>query len=814
MESFRQDVRYGLRSLRKNPGFTIVAALTLALGIGANTAIFSVVNAVLLRQLPFHEPERLVHLESRRPEGPLMPFNIPDFMDYREQSRAVEQIAAYAGASVNLTGRGEAERLQGLRVSANFFQTLGVSASAGRLLEPEDDIPGHARAAVISYGFWQRRFGGDTNLIGQPLNLNGLSYTVVGVLPRHFLIWTRDIDVVIPMVPDADPWRNNRGSVSFLFMLGRLKPGVLQAQAETELTAIALRLKQQFPEANSQKTGVMMQPLADRLVGSFRLSLWVLLGAVGAVLLIACANLANLWLVQASTRHREMAVRTALGASRTRLIRQLLTESVLIAALGGVLGLALAAWGVRVLVAMSPANLPRANEIGLDARVLLFTAFVSILAGLLSGLTPALQVSRGDLNEALREGGRGSSDSRKHGRTRNLLVAAEVALSLMLLAGAGLFLKSFMRLEAVRPGFSTDRVLALRLSLPKNRYKKPEDIFTFQEKLRPRLEGLPGVQSVGVISALPMSGVWASVDFQVVGRPAESPDKLPDAQYRAATPGYMRTMGIPLLTGRDFNEHDNAAGAQVILINEEFARRYWPNASPVGAHIKHDDSNGEWHEAEIVGVVGNVKHLGLEDEASLDVYVPFEQIPQSVTFWMANNQFWLLHTATEPMSLADAARREIRGVDADVATTSTRTMEQYLATSIAPRRFNLFLLGVFAVAAVLLAAAGIFGVISFAVARRTHEIGIRMALGAQPGDVFRLIVGESLRVAGIGIAVGLAGALALTRVLTGLLFGVSATDPAVFACVAAVLGGVALFAAALPARRATRVDAIVALHYE
>jgi predicted permease len=813
MESFWQDVHYGLRSLRKNPGFTTVAVLTLALGIGANSAIFSVVNAVLLRQLPFSEPGRLVYMMSQRHDKD-GPFSVPDYIDYRDLNRSLEEVSAIATLSANLTGRGQPERLQGVRVSGNLFHMLGLNAAAGRLLELEDDIPGRPRVAVISYGLWQRRFGGDPSLIGQTLELNGSGHLLVGVLPQQFLLPTRDIDVAIPLVPDSDPWRNNRGSVNFLRFVGRLKQGITLQQAQTELSTLAQHLKQLYPESNAQKLGVVLTPLGDQIIGDYRKALCILLGAVGTVLLIACSNLANLWMVRASARQREMAIRTALGASRTRLINQMLVESCLVAALGGMLGFFLAAVGVRVLAAVIPADLPHIGAINVDAIVLAFTACISLLAGLAFGLTPALQLSRTNLNETLREGSRGAGEGQRRSRSRNMLVASEFALSLVLLAGAGLFLKSFVRVASVNPGFSSGHLLAVRLSLPKHRYVKREAIGSFVDQLMPRLQTLPGVESVGVTSALPLSGVWGAVDFRVMGRPLEPRERVPAAQYRAVSPDYLRTMGVPLLAGRGFNEYDKSQSARVALINEEFARRFWPEGNPLGGHLQIDDVNDGWSEIEIVGVAGNVKHFGLDAAPTFDIYIPFHQAPQDAAIWLSNNQFWLLRTRTDPMSLAGAVRRELRGVDADVATTSARTMEQYLATSIAPRRFNLFLLGVFAVAAVLLAAAGIFGVISYSVSRRTHEIGIRMALGAQPGTVFRLIVGEALRVAGFGIAVGLAAALALTRVLTGLLFGVSATDPAVFACVAAALGGVALLAASLPARRATRVDAIVALRYE
>ena len=813
MGDLRQDVRYGLRTMLRQPVFTGVAVLALALGIGGNTAIFSLVNAILLRQLPFRQPEQLVWVSARRADSGKYPFTLPDFIDYRDQNRSLDGIAAFANWSVNLTDRGDPERLQGLRISANSFQMLGVEAVVGRALLPADDTPGQERVVVLSHGLWQRRFGADPQMVGKTLTLNGAGYTVVGILPPQFFFPIREAELAIPLAPDADPWRGVRTSVNFLRALARLKPGVTREQAEADLTAVAQRLRRQYPVANAQKLGVTLSPLHEEVVGNFRLALWVLLGSVGVVLLMTCVNLANLALARGVARHREMAIRTALGATRRRLVRQLATESLLLAGLGGAAGLLLASYGVDLLLALGPASLPRAAEVGVDFRVLGFTLALSILAGVAFGLAPAWQATRVDLHDELKESGRGGAGGARQNRARGLLVVSEIALSLVLLVGAGLLAKSFFRLQSVDPGFEARNVLVIRLSLPKAQYPNRAAATAFYEKLRPRLSSLPGVETVGVVHALPLSGVFASIPFTIEGR-ATAPDEALRADYRLVSTGYFRALRIPLLAGREFSEGDTALTGSVAMISRSLAHRYWPSGNPLGAHLMIDDNDQGPRPVEIVGVVGDVKHLSLDEEPAPHIYLPIHQAHEDAVVWLTNNQYWLLRTVVDPSTLAAAARREIQAVDREVPASSIRTMDQYLAASVAPRRFNLWLLTVFAGAALVLAGTGLYGVISCGVAQRRREIGIRMALGAQARDVLKLVIGQGMAMALGGVALGLLAALGLTRLLTSLLFSVSSTDPPTLLATAGLLMFVALLACWIPARRAMRVDPMVALREE
>jgi len=808
-----QDVRYGLRTMLKQPVFTGVAVLVLALGIGGNTAIFSLVNAILLRQLPFRHPEQLVWVSARRPEPGKYPFTLPDFIDYRDQNQSLAGVAAFANWSANLTDRGDPERLQGLRISANAFEMLGVEAVVGRALLPADDTPGQERVVVLSHGLWQRRFGADPQIVGKTLTLNGASYTVVGVLPPQCFLPIRDTELAIPLAPDADPWRGVRTSVNFLRALARLKPGVTREQAEADLTGVAQRLRRQYPVANAQKLGVTLSPMHEEVVANFRLALWVLLAAVGVVLLMTCVNLANLALARAVARHREMAIRTALGATRGRLVQQLATESLLLAGLGGAAGLLLALYGIDLLLALSPASLPRAVEVGVDFRVLGFTLALALLAGVLFGLGPAWQATRLNLNDQLKESGRGGAGGARQSRARGLLVVSEIALSSVLLVGAGLLVKSFLRLQAVNPGFEAENVLVVRLSLPKAQYPNREAAAAFYEKLRPRLESLPGVETVGVVSALPLSGVQASIPFTIEGR-ASAPDEALRADYRLVSTGYFRALRIPVLAGRELNGRDTAQTSSVALISQSLAHRYWPNRNPLGAHLRIDDNDQGPRPVEIVGVVGDVKHLSLDGEPAPHIYLPIHQTHEDAVVWLTNNQYWLLRTAVDPLSLSAAVRREIQAVDRGVPASSIRTMEQYLADSVAPRRFNLWLLTVFAGAALVLAGTGLYGVISCGVAQRRREIGIRMALGAQAGDVLKLVIGQGMAMTLGGVALGLVAALGLTRLMKSLLFSLSATDPPTFLVTAFLLTFVALLACWIPARRAMKVDPMVALREE
>ncbi|HEX8139998.1 MAG TPA: ABC transporter permease [Pyrinomonadaceae bacterium] len=813
LEQLLQDIRYGLRSMRRAPSFTIVAVLTLGLGIGANTAIFSMVNAILLRQLPFRDPEQLVAVDSKRADPGKHPFTIPDFIDYRDQNQTLEQIAAFANWSASLTGSGEAERVQGMRISANAFRLLGVEALVGRALIPEDDTPGRQDVVVLGHGLWQRRFGANPLVVGQTLTLNSNSYTIVGVLPPQFIFPIQEAELAVPLAPDADPWRSARTSTNFLRAIARLKPGVTLAQAEADLTSIAERLRQQYPVANENKLGVTLTPLGDAVVGSYRHALWMLLGAVGFVLAVASINLASLSLARASTRHREMAIRAALGATRRRLIRQMTTESLLLALSGGLIGLMLAWWGINFLLALSPVGMPRLSEVGLDARVLGFTLAVSLLAGLFFGILPAAKASRVDLNEELKSGGRSGSDGTGRSRVRSVLVIAEIAISLILLLSAGLLIKSFSRLQEVRPGFESENLLVVRLSLPRTRYANRDALISFYDRLLPSLESLPGVSEVGAVSALPLGGVRASIPFMIEGRMSPQNEAW-RSDYRVASTGYFRAMKIPLLRGREFTEQDNAHTTPVAIISETLARRFWPDENPVGARVLVDDNNQGPRPVEIVGVVGDVKHLSLEDEPTPHIYLPLRQLHEDGVVWMTNNQYWLIRSQVSPLSLASAVQREIRKADPEVPASNIKTMEQYLSASVSARRFNLWLLSVFAATALVLATVGIYGVISYSVTQRRREIGIRMALGAQRSDILLMVVGHGMLLAVTGLASGLVGALALSRLMSGLLYQVSTTDPATYILLTFFLLLVTLAACLLPARRATKVDPTVALRYE
>jgi putative ABC transport system permease protein len=608
--------------------------------------------------------------------------------------------------------------------------------------------------------------------------------------------------------------RKERGSIAFLRVIGRLKEGVTQQQAESDLNAIARQLQQLYPTNNASKKGTKLVPLHEELVGNFRLAFIVLLGAVGLVLLIACANLANLVLARASARYREMGIRLAIGATRGRLVRQLLTENILLALLGGSLGLVITQPAMKAIIALSPASLPRAGEINIDARVLLFTLLISLLSGVLFGLMPTLNISKENFTEEVKSGGKGSAGAGGRNSVRNLLILSEVALSLLLLIGAGLLAKSFLRLQAVSPGFDIENLLVIRLSLPKAQYSKPEMVTAFYEQLSTKIEILPGVQSVSATSALPLSGSNLRVPFTILGRPPLSLSERPITQYRMIGPDYFRTMDIPMRSGRDFTDRDKLQTQPVAIINNSFARRYWPGESPLGAHIKINDNNQAPREVEIIGVVGDVRHDGLHADPAPEIYLHLSQIPEEKVSFLTNNMNWVVRTSAEPLTLTGAVRREIQAVNGDIPTSHTRSMEQFLSSSLAPSRFNLFFLVVFAITALLLAGTGIYAVISYSVAQRTHELGIRMALGAQPLDVLRLVVGNSLKIVLIGVALGLVGAYILTRVMSNLLYGISVTDPSTFVSMSLLLIIIALLASYIPARRATKVDPIIALRSE
>ena len=820
MRTFWNDLRFGLRTLSKSPGFTLVAVLALALGIGANTAIFSVVNAVLLRALPYENSERLVALYTGgnpavQPSGSL---SYPDLLDYRAQTRSLEYVAGYQSVgTVMSAGAGdEPERVVGTEVMADLFPALGVRAARGRVFTREEDVEGGPPVIVISDGLWRRRFGADPNAVGREvkLGLSGRSVTVIGVMPPGFKFPADSVDAVdyyTPFVrenagPSAD-FMKNRDSY-FIPTVAKLRDGASLEQAAAEAATVASRLEAQYPETNTRRR-VRVVSLHEDLVGQVRPALLILLGAVGLVLLIACANVANLLLARAATRGREIAVRTALGATRGRVVRQLLTESMILSLAGGAAGLVLAVWGVDAIVKLSPANVPRLAETSIDARVFLFALGVSVLTGVVFGLAPALQASKTDLAESLKEGGRGGSAGGARTRLRAALVVSEVALSLVLLVGAGLLVKSFRQLLSTDPGFSPARVLAVRVALNTKRFADDDSRAAYFREALARINQLPGVEAAGLTRLLPLGPNDIFNTFNIAGRPPFAPGERTGARSYAVSPEYFRVLGVPLRSGRVFREADGRNSQPVIVVNEALARKYFAGQEPVGQHIILDGpDNRPLPPREIVGVVGNVRFQALNDEEAAEYYVPFEQSPASAPEVVVRAK------GEDAASLAPAVRAALKAVDANLLIWETRTMDELVGRSVAPQRFNAVLLGLFAGLAVLLAAVGIYGVMSYSVTQRTHEIGIRMALGAGRRDVLRMVVGQGMVLTLVGLGLGLAGALALTRLMSSLLYGVSATDPLVFAAVSLLLAAVALVSCLVPARRATKVDPMVALRYE
>lgn len=809
MEILLQDIRFSIRMLLKKPGFTVIAVIALALGIGANSAIFSVINAVLLRPLPYKAPEQLVWIWETNPTSDIKqePASPPNFADWKSQNQSFDSMTAYATSTPILAGGGEPERIPGVAVTEGFFSVLGVDAMLGRTFLPEEDKQGNHRVAILSHALWQRRFGADPNIVDQTITLNGNPYVVVGVMPPAFQT-VRTADGLSAQIWTPLPLNYAQAARrgDFLSVIARLKPSVSIEQARSEMASITHGLEEQYPQTNTG-WGVTIIPLHEKFVGDVRPALVILLGAVCFLLLIACANVANLLLARAATRQKEISLRTALGASRGRIVRQLLTESMLLAVIGGALGLLLAFWGIKVLIALSPENIPRLNEVGLDARVLGFTFAVSVLTGVVFGLLPALQASKPNLNESLKEGGRSSAGGIRSGRLRNLLAVAEVALALVLLVGAGLLVKSFMRLQQVNPGFNPERVLTMELLLPSSKYKEGAQVTGFYNQLLTMIQSLPGVESAGAVSTLPLAGTGSIIAFDIEGRPQRQPsDNTPDAEYRVISADYFRTMGIPLKRGRLFTEQDVPEAPRALIISETMARQHWPNEDPIGKRINTGDpQTTPWRT--VVGIVGDIKNQGLETEPYAQMYAPYTQYPQQ-------SLALVVRTASDPVGFASTIRSQVWEIDRDLPLYKIRTMEQILSASIARPRFNMFLIVIFAAVALVLASVGIYGVISYSVTQRTHEIGVRMALGAQRGDVLRLIVGQGMALALAGVSVGLLASFALTRVMSSLLYGVSATDPITFAAISILLTGVALLACFIPAHRATKVDPMIALRYE
>jgi putative ABC transport system permease protein len=800
MRGLFEDIRCALRLLARNPGFAVVAVLALALGIGANTAIFSVTNAFLLDPWPFREVGRLVTLAQDNPgKGLGGSVSYPDFVDWRRENHVFEEMAAIQYVSFNLTGVDEPERMRGAKVSAGFFTVLGTPPLVGRTFRPDEDAEGTDRVVVLAHGFWQRRFAAQMDIVGRAILLDGEPHTVIGVMPPQFQ-FPPQIELWRPLALDYA--RAHRGAHS-LGVVARLKPGVGHSTALAELKTIARRNEERYPDTNAGWS-VRMESFREALVKRARPALYTLLAAVAAVLLIACANIANLLLVRATARAKEIAIRAALGAGRGRIVRQLLTESVTLAAAGGALGLLLAHWGVRLLVRFTPPQMMPVQSVRVDATVLLFTLAVTILAGIGFGFAPALAAARIDLNTTLKEGGRTSPAHGGRGWLRAALVVSEIGLGLILLAGAGLLLKSFLRLSQVDPGFHPENVLTIALSLPQNKYARPEQRGDFFRAAVERIGALPGVKAAGAVSILPLSRSNTNQSFSIEGRPPLAPGEFIHAAVRFATPGYFEAMRIPLLRGRAFEPRDQGAGQAVAVINDTMARRFWPNEDPVGRRIRLG-SQAPW--AAIAGVVGNVKHLDLTEQAQAEMYYLHARNPTP-------GATIAVRTGSDPAQLSAAVRSEIRAIDRDLPVANIRTMERVVADSTAQPRIVTGLVALFAALAALLAAMGLYGVISYSVAQRSHELGVRMALGATRGDMLRLVLGEGMRLTAAGVVLGLAAALALTRLMASLLFGVRATDPWVFGMVTALIALIALGSTLVPALRASRVDPLIALRYE
>jgi putative ABC transport system permease protein len=798
MDTLRQDVRHAARLLAKSPGFTAAAVLTLALGMGANTAMFSVVHAVMLRPLAFPDPERLVRVRGGS--------SYPDLQDWVAQSRSFEGFGGYRAHFLDLTASGAAERVDGALVTGDLFRTLGARAAQGRLIQTDDDRPGAEKVIVVSHGFWQRRLGGGPDVVGRVVRFSSGEYRVLGVMPPGFRLPEVEAEAWAGLRPDSPEEASARGAHS-LMAVGRLRPGVALPAAQSEMDAIAGRLSAAYPAENKDRRFVLA-PLHQFLVRDVRAALILLLGAVAFVLLIAVTNVANLLLARAASRQKEMAIRASLGAGRGRLLRQLLSESVLLAALGGAAGLIGAWWLTDVVVRMSPPGVPGIDDVRLDLRVLAFTAVVSLFTGLVFGLVPGQQASHGALTPSLKEGGRAvGAPSRQ--RVRDLLVVSEVALALVLLVGAGLLLQSLHRVQSVDPGFDPGRLVTFNLTPPMQRYGDIPKRTRFFESVLERVARVPGVDSIGGTSDLPYGMGNVFHNFLVEGRPPLEPGTEPEIYSRSVSPDYFRTIGIPLVRGRLLSADDRAESVRVALINEAAARQYFRGEDPIGRRFAWA-RNPEMVWIQVVGVVGDVRALQLEEEEVPAVYTPMAQELRAWKTWMN----MAVRTSLPPEALAVAVRREVAAVDADIPVTKVRAMEGLIAESFAPRRFNLLLLGGFAVLALLLAGVGLHGVISYAVAQRTHEVGVRLALGASRGSILRLVVGHGLALVLAGVALGAVGALALSRFVASMLFGVRPTDPATFVAVAVLLVAVALLACYRPARRAAGVDPIVALRYE
>jgi putative ABC transport system permease protein len=803
MDTLLRDLRYSFTRLLKNPAFTLIAVLCLALNIGINSVVFSAVYAIVLSPLPFENPDELVVVNSTNQQKNIgqVDVSMPDYLDFRDQSQAFRQLAAFDKFNFNLTGDAEPERVQGSRVTADLFPMLGVNPERGRYIQAGEDRPGANRVAVISHGLWQRRFGSDPQIVNKTISLDGEQYDVVGVMPASFQFPDKTVELWAPLRVNPDPAL--RGSRSFQ-VVGRVKPGVTAERAASDLATVAARLQQQYPDTNTG-WGVIVDGLHDRVVEDFRPALFILVAAVIFVLLIACANVANLLLGQAAARQKEMALRSALGASRRRLIRQLLTESVLLAVVSGVIGLCIAFWGNSLFVSLLPANVPRADQIGVNRWVLAFTLAISILTGVVFGLIPALSASKPDLNETLKEGGRSGTGGVRQ-RVRSLLVVVELALALMLLINAGLMIKSLLRIREVKTGFNPSNVLTMQIALPRARYGEDAQSNAFYQQLYERVKGMPGAVSAGLVSSLPLGGSNVYVFFTAEGHENDGENRAP-ARRLAVSPGYFRTMEIPVVKGREFTEQDTATSQPVAMLNESLAKQLWPDGDAIGKRIKLGTAEVDSPWMSVVGIAADSKQNGLNRSAGTDIYMPYVQDPR-------RSMALVVRTRSDPAGLVSAVRNEVRGVDANQPVYNVRTMEQVTEESVAGQRIFARMLGLFATLALMLAVAGIYGVMSYSVNQRRREIGVRMALGAKPRHVLRMIVGQGMVLVIVGVVVGLLLAFALTRVMESLLFGVSTTDAATFAGISLLLSAVALLSCFIPARRAAKVNPATILRYE
>ncbi|HWF89357.1 MAG TPA: ABC transporter permease [Pyrinomonadaceae bacterium] len=808
MDSIIKDIRYGVRGLLKHPGFTAIVVITLALGIGASTAIFSIVNSVVLRRLPYRTADRIVAIQELNEAGKRVQVTSANFLDWRAQSTVFEQLAAIKTTTTNLALSDHAERIDLAQTNANFFDVFGLTPQYGRLFIPQDEQAGHDPVVVISNALWVRRFGSDPSLVGKPISLDGKNYTVVGIAPAGFQypdrteLWMPPLKLVPELFPRQDVTQT-RG-MGYLAAVALLKPGVSLAQAKSEMETITARLRQQYPDSNNKRFNRVVS-LHEHLVGDTDKLLWLLLGAVTFVLLIGCANVANLLLASGASRHKEMAIRTALGASRWRVVRQLFTESTMLALAGGAVGLLVAFWGLAAITKLLPQDFPRLNEIHMDLRVLGFTLGASVLTGIIFGLAPALQISRSDVQDAIRETGRGTAGSLRQSHFRQALIVVEVALSVVLLAGAGLLFRSFLRLQSVNTGFVSEKVLTARLNPSGPNYPNQSDYAKFYSKVLEKLGNVPGVQDAGFINTLPLDK-GPTAGFRVEGREVTTPDKWPSVNYRTVTPDYFRAMGIPLVQGRTYTDRDDQNAPLVMIVNQQVAHDIFPGESPVGKRITfgNTDNNGQPVWFEIVGVVGNIRSLELREEPAAEIYFSSGQ-----DFWPAMSL--VVRASVDPESLAGPVREIVNEIDKSVPVSDVKTMDHVVSASITQPRFNLFLLGVFGAVAMILSAAGIYGVTAYGVTQRTHELGIRIALGAQVGDVLKMILGQGMAVIGVGLVLGLGAAFGLMRLLRSLLFGVGENDPLTFVAITLVLVLVALIACYIPARRATKVDPLVAL---